>query len=111
MKSRLLGLLLALGLLAGCTGVPTDSAPLVVRTLDRDGPGVSQANITPKPGGDERDIVDGFLSAAVAADAGHSQARQFLTNAAARKWQDSTVTVVDETTVGVATKTGPGATV
>ncbi|HEX8080779.1 MAG TPA: hypothetical protein VF557_11255 [Jatrophihabitans sp.] len=111
MKRGLIGLLLALGLVAGCTGVPTDSAPLVVRTLDRDGPGVSQANITPKPGGDERDIVDGFLSAAVAADAGHSQARQFLTNAAARKWQDSTVTVVDETTVGVATKTGAGATV
>ncbi|MEO6502147.1 MAG: hypothetical protein ABIQ09_09585 [Jatrophihabitantaceae bacterium] len=107
----LLGLCLVTGLTAGCTGVPTDSAPLVVRTVDRDGPGVSQPNITPKPGGDERDIVRGFLSAAVAADAGHSQARQFLTNAVARKWQDSTVTVVDETTTGVAVKTGVGAAV
>ncbi|MEO7261461.1 MAG: hypothetical protein ABI047_09435 [Jatrophihabitantaceae bacterium] len=105
-------LLLAVGLLAGCTGVPTDSAPLVVRTVDRGGiPGGTQANAAPRPGAPPRDIVIDFLTAGVAADAGHSQSRQFLTNAAARKWQDSTVTVVDGTTVGVATITGPGATV
>ncbi|MDQ1721802.1 MAG: hypothetical protein QOI26_1536 [Pseudonocardiales bacterium] len=108
---RLIGLLLAVGLLAGCTGVPTDSAPLVVRTVDRAGPGVSQSNITPKAGAEPRTIINDFLSASVAADAGHSQSRQFLTNAAARKWQDATVTVVDETRVGVATITGSGATV
>ncbi|MDQ1741755.1 MAG: hypothetical protein QOE23_94 [Pseudonocardiales bacterium] len=108
---RWFGLLLAVLVpLAGCTGVPSDSAPLVVRTVDRAGPGVSQANISPKPGADPRSIVSGFLSAGVAADAGHSQARQFLTNAAARKWQDATVTVVDEWTVGVWTVTGSGAT-
>ncbi len=41
--------------LAGCTGVPSDSAPLVVRTVDRAGPGVSQPNISPKPGADPRE--------------------------------------------------------
>jgi hypothetical protein len=106
----LMSLLLAAGLLAGCTGVPSDSAPLVVRTVDRGGPGVSQANISPKVGADPRSIVTGFMNASVAADAGHSQARQFLTNAAARKWQDATVTVVDNWTVGVWTVTGDGAT-
>ncbi len=110
---RLAGALLAGALLAGCTGVPSDSAPQVVRTLDRGGnPGaVPRASATPQAGAAPRDIVNNFLIAGTAADAGHSQSRQFLTNAAARKWQDSTVTVVDETTVGVPTITGPGATV
>jgi hypothetical protein len=108
---RLVGLLLAAGLLAGCTGVPTDSAPLVVRTVDRGAPGGPQPKSTPHAGSGPRDIVVDFLAAGGAADAGHSQSRQFLTNAAARKWQDSTVTVVDETTVGVPTITGQGATV
>jgi lipoprotein LpqB-like beta-propeller protein/sporulation and spore germination protein len=110
--SWMTGLLLALGLLAGCTGVPTDSAPLVVRTVDRSQSGGPQPKTTPRAGAEPRDIVQGFLTAGVAADAGHSQARQFLTNAAARKWQDTTVTVVDdETTVTVPTLTGKGATI
>lgn len=108
---RLLGLLAALALLAGCTGVPSDSAPLVVRTVERGRPGVPQANITPKAGAQPRAIITDFLLASVAADAGHSQARQFLTNAAARKWQDAPVTEVDEPTVTIATITGRGATV
>lgn len=109
---RLTGLLLAagIGLLASCTGVPTDSAPQVVRTLDRGG-SQAQPRTTPQAGSGPRDIVIDFLFAGVAADAGHSQSRQFLTNAAARKWQDNTVTVVDETTVGVPTITGKGATI
>ena len=109
--SRRAGALLAVLLLAGCTGVPTDSAPLVVRSVDRSNPGGPQPNTTPRAGAGPRDIVADFLTAGVAADAGHSQSRQFLTTAAARKWQDSTVTVVDETTVGVPTITGRGATV
>lgn len=109
---RLAALLLAagVGLLTSCTGVPTDSAPQVVRTLDRGGT-QAQPNTTPQAGAGPRDIVANFLFAGVAADAGHSQSRQFLTSAAARKWQDNTVTVVDETTVGVPTITAKGATV
>ncbi len=111
--SRLVGLLLAVVVpLAGCTGVPSDSAPLVVRTVDRGGPGGPLATTTPRPGTPSRDIVINFLNAGVAADAGHSQSRQFLTNTAARKWQDSTVTVTDQQpVVGVPTITGAGATV
>jgi hypothetical protein len=109
---RLSGVFVAvlLGLLAGCTGVPTDSAPQVVRTVDRGG---SQAHpdTTPEAGADPRKIVNNFLSAAVAAEAGHSESRQFLTSTAARKWQDNTVTVVDQTTVNVPTDTGKGVTV
>ncbi|HEV2887422.1 MAG TPA: hypothetical protein VGX49_10960 [Jatrophihabitans sp.] len=109
---RWVGLLLAAGLLAGCTGVPTESKPLVVRTVDHGGPDVSQANITPKAGADSRSIVIDFLSASLAADAGHSQARQFLTNAAGRKWKDATATVVsDDWRIGVQTLTGRGATI
>ncbi|HEX8306476.1 MAG TPA: GerMN domain-containing protein [Jatrophihabitans sp.] len=107
----LIGLLTAALLLVGCTGVPTDSAPLVVRTVDRTDPGGPQPNTTPRAGAAPRDIVYDFLTAGVAANAGHSQSRQFLTTRASRKWQDSTVTVVDETTVGVPTITGRGATV
>jgi hypothetical protein len=107
----LVGLLTAALLLAGCTGVPSDSAPLVVRTVDRSDPEGPQPNTTPHAGSQPRDIVTDFLAAGGAAEAGHSQSRQFLTNAAARKWQDSTVTVLDETTVGVPTITGQGATV
>jgi len=105
-------LLVALVLLTGCTGVPTDSAPLVVRTVDRGGSGAPRSNAAPKPGASARDIVTEFLTAeAVTADAGHSQARQFLTNAATHKWQDGPVTVVDDTTVALQTITGSGATV
>jgi hypothetical protein len=106
-----IGLLSAALLLAGCTGVPTDSAPLVVRTVDRGNPESPQPNTTPHAGSAPRDIVFDFLGAGGAAEAGHSQSRQFLTTAAARKWQDSTVTIVDETTVGVPTITGQGATI
>jgi hypothetical protein len=109
--SLLAGLLVAL-VLPGCTGVPSDSAPLVVRTVDRGGPGSPVATTTPQPGTPSRDIVIDFLAAGVAADAGHSQSRQFLTNTAARKWQDSTVTVTDQQpVVRVPTITGSGATV
>lgn len=105
--SSSVALALAALLLAGCTGVPTDTAPLVVRTIDHGGPD-GQANITPKVGAQPRDLVTDFLTASVAADARHSQARQFLTNAASRKWQDNAVTVLNEVSVGVATITGAG---
>jgi Lipoprotein LpqB beta-propeller domain/Sporulation and spore germination len=108
---RVAGLLSAALVLAGCTGVPSDSAPLVVRTVDRSNPEGPQPNTTPHAGSQPRDIVTDFLAAGGAADAGHSQSRQFLTNAAARKWQDNTVTVLDETTVGLPTITGQGATI
>ena len=102
----MLALLPVVLVLAGCTGVPTDSAPLVVRTVDHGGPD-EQANITPKDGAEPRDMVIDFLTASVAADARHSQARQFLTNAASRKWQDSGVTVLNEITITKEKSTGP----
>lgn len=102
--------LLLLVVLTGCTGVPTDSAPQVVRTVDRGGDALSaQPNISPEAGAGPRDILLNFISAGVAADAGHSTSRQFLTNAAARKWQDNTVTVIDESTVTVPTVVGGAA--
>ena len=52
-----------LGLLAGCTGVPTDSAPLVVRTVGPDRPGRSADQHHPAGRAPPRDIVTDFLTA------------------------------------------------
>ncbi|MGI8665891.1 MAG: GerMN domain-containing protein [Jatrophihabitans sp.] len=104
---------LALALLTGCTGIPSSSAPQVIRSVDR-GEDIQGApfNTAPEPGEPPRDIVSDFLTAsAKQVDAGHSAARQFLTSQASRKWQDSTTTVVQETAVGVAVVTGGTATV
>lgn len=109
-RLRLGALASALLVLTACTGVPRQSAPQVVRTVDRGGNAQSaEPNISPNADAGPRDIVSDFITAGVAADAGHSTSRQFLTNAAARKWQDNTVTVVDETTVGVPSTVGSGA--
>ena len=105
-------LLVVLVAVAGCTGIPTTSRPQVVRTIDRGGNAeAAEPNITPSPGADPRAIVNDFILAGVAADAGHSSSRQFLTNAAARKWQDNTVTVVNSTTVNFPQYSGAHATV
>lgn len=101
-------LLTALLLLVGCTTIPANSTPEVVRTLNR-GASSPQASITPDPGEGPRDVVSKFISAGVLADAGHSSSRQFLTNAAARKWQDNPTVIVDSTTIGVASQDESGA--
>lgn len=94
---RLLLALAALGLLAGCTTIPSGSSPEVVSAIPKsEDSQVLQANTGPGPNDGISAIMQGFLRAAPVADGGHSQARQFLTSAASRKWQDDTTIVLND---------------
>ncbi|MEO6702980.1 MAG: LpqB family beta-propeller domain-containing protein [Jatrophihabitantaceae bacterium] len=83
-------------LAAGCTTVPTSSSPQVIRTLNHSATSSPQATITPSAGDSPGEVVNKFVSAGVQADAGHSTSRQFLTTAAAHKWQDTTTQIVED---------------
>src|SRR5689334_3090650 len=99
--------LVAVALLAGCTGIPTSSAPQVVRSGERSSAaGQPQTHITPVPGEGPHEAVTNFVIAGVDADAGHSSSRQFLTTGAARRWQDNQTVILDEATVGEPTISG-----
>lgn len=109
---RLVLVLTAVVLLGGCTTIPSSSSPQVVRSVARGTSSVTpRPNITPAPGLGPFDVVNDFIDDAVYADAGHSTARQFLTTAAARKWQDEPTVIVDETRVGDPVISGNSATV
>ncbi|PZS16771.1 MAG: hypothetical protein DLM57_09680 [Pseudonocardiales bacterium] len=79
-------------LLTACTGVPTSSAPQVVKRI-----GVAKPNsgpaIAPTLNADPRTMVQDFLSANALDN--HATARDFLTPQAKNKWLDTTVTVLD----------------
>ncbi|HTZ44030.1 MAG TPA: hypothetical protein VMB79_09215 [Jatrophihabitans sp.] len=101
----------ALLVLAGCGGIPSSSAPQVVRSI-RDSPTASIApRIVPQPGAGPDELVREFVQAGVDADAGHSKSRQFLTTAAARRWQDNQTVVLDETNFSDPAISGDSATV
>jgi Lipoprotein LpqB beta-propeller domain len=88
-------LALALLVLAGCTGIPASSAPRVVGTVSPSATaGPTGAVISPQPGVSPSDMVNGYLTASVDAEAGHSTARQFLTASAARRWQDNPTVIL-----------------
>ncbi|MGI8880441.1 MAG: LpqB family beta-propeller domain-containing protein [Jatrophihabitans sp.] len=80
--------------IGGCSGIPSDSTPQVVKTL----PAVEQPSVPvlkgPSRDAVPREIVNGFLAANVTNDAEHTVAQQFLTADARSKWTSSTVTVV-----------------
>ena len=87
--------------LAGCTGVPTSSAPQVVRSAVRPSAvDTPKPHITPRPGEGPNDAVDSFVDAGVDADAGHSSSRQFLSTDAARRWQDNQTVILEDPVVG-----------
>lgn len=92
-------LLVLVTTLAACTGVPTSSAPQIVKTLPIGG-GVPQNPITPVPGMSPYALVNSFLDANALGDGKHASARTFLTAAARNSWNDSTATVVQTTDVG-----------
>jgi hypothetical protein len=96
--------------LAGCSGVPRTSRPEVIGPIGGN-QSAGDVAIAPKPGDDPRSIVSGFLRAGVAADARHSGSRQFLTADAGGKWQDSTVTILDDYQVDLPDVVGDTATV
>ena len=95
-----LGLLAVLGILAGCTGIPSSSAPQVVRTVERSAnPAISQ-HISPVAGDPPGGMVDGFIRAGVDAGAAHSTARQFLTTKAANGWKDNQTVILTDVNIG-----------
>jgi hypothetical protein len=94
-RRRWVAMLAGLLLLTGCTTIP-NSSPQVIRTPIRGDADSPQPSITPEPGEDPQAVVLKFISAAVLAGAQHSASRQFLTTAAARKWQDTSTVILDE---------------
>ena len=95
--------------LAGCTGVPTSSAPRTVEPIrigndDRVLPG-------PADGADARTIVQGFLDANAVDPTGHDTARKYLSGPVRSQWSDATATIISGRAVstvqnGVVTVTG-----
>lgn len=93
------GMLGALIVLTGCTGVPSSSRPEIITSLGAVQP-VVPAAVTPQPGAEPRSIVAGFLANNATSDAHHLAARAFLTSEATNRWSDTTVTIVDSPQVG-----------
>lgn len=87
-------------LLAGCTGIPTTSAPQVVGTLGANAP-TPQPLPTPQPGEAPRAIVYDFLNNNAATDEHHAAARQYLTSEERTRWSDTAgATILDSVRIG-----------
>jgi Lipoprotein LpqB beta-propeller domain/Sporulation and spore germination len=83
---RLLVLLSAAVLLAGCAGVPSWSAPQAIGTVERPAP----SNLPkPTPGMDPDVLLREFLKATADPANRHLAARQFLTQSASNAWDDA----------------------
>ena len=97
------GVVAALGavlLLAGCTGVPSSSAPQTVEPLRTAG-ATAGPTASPSPNADPRTIVQSFLAANATNADGDTLARAYLTSAARNRWSDNTATIVaDDYSVG-----------
>src|SRR5690625_491144 len=84
---RALPVLVALALLAGCVGLPTDGP--VQEGLERapEPEGIVFLAPDPRPGGGPEEIVSGFLDAATAGVADRFEtAQKYLTDSARRTW-------------------------
>jgi hypothetical protein len=79
-------------LLAGCTGVPSSSAPETIEALDTGG--ASPPTSPPHLDGDPRTIVESFLAANATNSGNHNTGRAYLTPAASSRWSDLTATIV-----------------
>ena len=90
-----------LGLLVGCSGIPSSSSPEVIRTVPNGAPPPAAQTISPQPSSDPRTIVSDFLRTNLGVDSHHTAARGFLAPDARNRWTDTTVTVVDNYTVKV----------
>lgn len=82
-------------LLAACSGVPKSSDPQVVKNVGPDAR-TPAAPSTPPAGADPRTIVTGFLANNVSTDVRHTNARQYLTGDAQKRWQDTSATIVND---------------
>lgn len=78
--------------LAGCTGVPSSSAPRTIEPIDIAGADTTQAE--PPPGADPRTIVQKFLDTNPLDPVDHGAARQYLAPQARKDWSDATATII-----------------
>jgi hypothetical protein len=98
-RTVLAGIALAATCVAGCTAIPTSSAPQIVKSIDANGP--DDTPCAQPEGDDARSIVIGFLDQNLdTRDPNHSCARNYLTGEQRNRWQDSTITVVNSTQIG-----------
>lgn len=80
--------------LAGCGGVPDDSAPQPISSFAREGP----TNSVPEPESDmdPEALVRAFLKASASPTDAHAAARKFLSRASASQWDDRGDSIVVE---------------
>jgi len=91
----------ALAVLTACSGVPTNSTPEVIGPVAGGVAPSAPSVVTPARGADQHEIVQDFLEQNVSEDGHHTSARNFLTADEAKKWVDTTTSVVTSPTVGV----------
>lgn len=85
-------------LLTGCASIPTGSAPQPVQTFNRQAP--TSALPTPESDMDPESLARAFLRAGADPSDAHAHARAFLTDAAAKQWDDRGDTLIlDEVSV------------
>ena len=107
-RFRAAAALLAVGLLAGCSTVPS-SSPTVRITQMADAPAgpVGIEPLPPEAGAAPEEVVAGFIDASASVVRNHPVARQFLTEEAAGSWSDSeSVTVISASYSAVASQQG-----
>ena len=99
MKRRLIPLALAACLaLAGCTSLPTSSAPAPFDVSAKDGSGIQFSAEGPSADADAATLVNDFLLACAAGPQDdYATARLFLSAASARSWQPETEILVYDT--------------
>ena len=99
MKRRLMPLALAACLaLAGCTSLPTSSAPAPFDVSAKDGSGIQFSAEGPSADADAATLVNDFLLACAAGPQDdYATARLFLSAAPARSWQPETEILVYDT--------------
>ncbi|WP_448615700.1 LpqB family beta-propeller domain-containing protein [Modestobacter sp. URMC 112] len=100
--------LLAVGLLAGCSTVPSSSPTVRITQMAEapDGP-VGIEPLPPEAGAAPEEVVAGFIDASASVVRNHPVARQFLTEEAAGSWSDSeSVTVISASYSAVSSQQG-----
>lgn len=89
----IVGVLLAVGLAAGCAAIPSSGPVHSGPTVDDDvdDSRISAVVAPPRPGASREAIVDGFLLASGERGVGHESAKGYLTTAKAQEWRPDRV--------------------
>ncbi|MET7769738.1 MtrAB system accessory lipoprotein LpqB [Nocardia sp. NPDC005366] len=85
-------LVLVTAVLTGCASLPESSAPQALGTINRGA--TSEGPLPPAAGRDPGLLLRDFLQATADPANGHASARQYMTESASTKWDDTTSTVI-----------------